>query len=114
MRSMNDIAKSMVGESLIIRGKDYGIVVDYFSVDEEYALVMDNGRKLGLRSILRATNDLIRNAVYPEGTAYSQYFAGAKRLYRAEAYAAANIPNTAFAKDSDNAINISKRPGSGK
>ena len=114
MRSMFDIAKSYVGERLIIRGKDYGIVTEFFSVDNEYGLLTDHDIRLRLSSVLRALNSNITDAVYPEGTAYSKYFAGAKKLYRAEAYGAANIPNTAFARDKENAINISKRPGNGK
>lgn len=114
IRSMNEIAKSMVGEDLQINGKEYGKVVDYFSVNEEYAIVLDNGRKLGLKSVLRAMNRYIKDVKYPDGTAYSNHFAGPKKLYRAQAHCAANIPNTAFNQDADNSIDISKRPGNGK
>jgi hypothetical protein len=113
MRSMFDIANDYVGGELIIRGKSYGIVTEVVSVcsgsDTIYGLVTDQGKRLRLASVLRALNDKIASAVYPDGTAYSDFLAQPKKLYRANAVFAANIDSTA--NIGEEKINIANRPG---
>src|SRR6056300_1238286 len=99
MKSMNDIANGFVGGELIIRDKSYGIVTEVICVtdgsDTLYGLVTDQGKRLRLSSVLRALNSKIANAVYPDGTDYSNRLAQPKKLYRANAICAANIDSTA-------------------
>ena len=109
MTSMFDKANGFVGEELIIHGKSYGIVVEVFSIDNEYGLVTDKGSKLRLVSVLRALNKVMKDAVYPEGTAYAQHLSQPKKLYRANAINAANIDSNA--RIGSETINIAKRPG---
>jgi hypothetical protein len=106
---MFDKANSMIGDELIIRGKYYGIVTEVFAIDEEIGLVTDSGKRLRLSSVLRALNESLRNAVYPQGTEYSQRIAQPKRVYRAYAFCAANVDSTA--RIGNETIDIAKRPG---
>jgi hypothetical protein len=109
MRSMFDKANGMVGSELIIRGKSYGIVTEVFAIDEEIGLVTDSGKRLRLSSVLRALNESLRNAVYPQGTEYAQRISQPKKLYRANAFCVANIDSTA--RIGTETIDIAKRPG---
>lgn len=112
MQSMFDIANGFVGDELIIRGKSYGIVTEVVSVtdgnDTLYGLVTNDGRRLQLRSVLRALNNVIKDAHYPDGSDYAQRLAQPKKLYRANAVCVANIDSNA--RIGNEAINIAKRP----
>lgn len=109
---MFDIANSFVGDELIIHGKSYGIVTEVLSItdgnDTVYGLLTDEGRRLQLRSVLRALNNVIKNAYYPDGSEYAQRLAQPKKLYRANAVLAANIDSNA--RIGNETINIAKRP----
>ena len=116
MRKFDDVANDWVGRALIVRNTDYGIVTEWESItdgyDTQYVLITDKGRRIGLSSIIRYFSSLANNAGHPDGTDYSHRFSGPKKLYRAEPYCAANIPNTA--KIGNETIRINKLPGSGK
>jgi len=116
MRKFDDVANDWVGRALIVRNTDYGIVTEWESItdgyDTQYVLITDKGRRIGLSSIIRYFSSLANGACNPDGTDYSHRFAGPKKLYRAEPYCAASIPNTA--KIGNETIRINKLPGSGK
>lgn len=108
-----DSAQALLGVSLCIHGKDYGTVCDIHIVSTGYestiVLVTDSGKRLESRSVLsylKLQDKKINHSVddlgekidhskhYPDGSTFSQYFAGPKGLYRAEPFAAAHIDNT--------------------
>lgn len=112
MTSMFDIANGFVNSELIIRGKSYGIVTEVLTVsngyDTTYGLLTDTGKRLQLRSVLRALNNVLPVAVYPDGTDYVQRLAQPKPLYRAGATSFANIDTNA--RIGNESIDIAKRP----
>lgn len=116
MYSMTDKANDWVGKQLNVAGNDYGIVVDWFCIgdgyESQYVLVTDTGRRVGLASVIRYFSSMANAAHFPDGTDYSHRFAGPQKLYRAEPYCAANIPNTA--RVGNDTIRINKLPGNGK
>jgi len=105
-------ADNLVGEHIIVRGKDYGHVVSYDTIsdgyDSRYILCTDLGKRVELTSLLRYLNKVISVAVRPDGSDYADRMAQPKKLYRANAMCAANIDTNAHI--GNEIVNIAKRP----
>lgn len=105
-------ANEMIGERIIVRGSDYGVVESYVTISDgyesRYVLCTDIGKRVELSSLLRYLNSLITTAARPDGSDYAKRCAQPKKLYRANAMCAANINNTA--RIGNETIDIAKRP----
>ena len=91
-----DLANDLVGQSLIIRGKDYGVVTEVVTVctghETRIGLRTDTGKALGAVSVLRYLLGLNKKVEYPEGTAFAHYFSGPKGIYSGKAVGGAQMP----------------------
>lgn len=107
---------ALIGNSIKVNNDLIGTVTEVFEItngsDTQYVCVFDSGRKVDGNSILRmiSSSNLIRQAqsntnhigssvAFPDGTAYSKYFIGAKAKHSGNAICAANIDNTAIVGD---------------
>lgn len=98
IRSLEDQIQDYIGNSLVIRDKDLGIVVSYSSISDghstRYLLETDKGKRIDFASVVRYFATLRRGSVSPDGSDYSARFVGAKKLYRYEVMCPANIDST--------------------
>jgi hypothetical protein len=116
MSSNKERIYALIGNSIKVNNDLIGTVTEVFEItngsDTQYVCVFDSGRKVDGYSILRmiSSSNLIRQAQsntnhvgtsisFPDGTAYSKYFVGAKAKHLGNAVCAANIDNIAIVGD---------------
>lgn len=102
MNSVEDRCKDLMGSSIVVNGKDFGVAVDFFCITDNsfsrFIIVTDKSIKIDAGSYFRFLSDLHLKKVYPQGTDYAKRMSGPKaKSHRIEYVPGKNIRNMAAA-----------------
>jgi len=75
MKTMQDRCKELIGSSLVVRDKNYGVIEDFFVISDNYdircILVTDNGANVDAGSYFRYLATTRTVVHYPDGADYA-------------------------------------------
>ena len=70
MKTMRERCEAMIGETMVIRDTDYGVIVEFFQHGERFVFVTDKSKQVEASSYFRYLSSTRTVKHFPEGTDY--------------------------------------------
>jgi hypothetical protein len=88
MKTMRERCESMIGETMVIRDSDYGVIAEFFEHGEKFIFVTDKGKHVDAGSYFRYLSSARSVKHYPDGSDY----AARLRLPKSKTYNIKYVP----------------------